>query len=62
MKSFPFVEISTSALVLTLVGALLLFVQDGFTPLHMACIRGYEEIAEMLKEEGTDLEVRAKVS
>ena len=50
------------ALVVTLVGAWFLFVQEGFTPLHMVCQNGHGKIVEMLKEAGVNLEVKSEVS
>ena len=50
----------SSAFILML--ALFLFVQNGYTPLHVACHNGHKKIVEMLKEAGVDLEVKAAVS
>ena len=52
----------SSALAVTLVGALLLFVQNGGTSLHVACQNGHGNIVEMLIEAWANLEAKAEVS
>ena len=34
--------------------------QSGFTPLHIACVYGHEEIAKLLLEEGGSVEAKTK--
>ena len=50
----------SSAFILML--ALFLFVQNGCTPLHVACQNGHKKIVGILKGAGVDLEVKAAVS
>ena len=41
--------------------SLLLYLQGGFTPLHLACRYGHEKMVEMLVAAGADVEVKDEV-
>ena len=41
--------------------SLFLYLQDGFTPLHVACRYGHEKIVEMLVTGGADVNVKNRV-
>ena len=41
--------------------SLFLYLQGGWTPLHLACIYGHEKIVEMLVTAGADVEVKDMV-
>ena len=41
--------------------SLFLYLQHGFTPLHVVCRHGHEKIVEMLVTTGADVEVKDEV-